>query len=1009
MLKLLLYIILSSLVFPLESYTQVPYTWQITDRDGLPSMEIYGLMQDSRGYMWIATDGGTCRYDGKELKLYEHSDRKGNATARIREDKNGNVWFKNFSGQLFYVDHQTDSLHLFEFPKELDKDIYFNYDFWNQSLIITTTHLYFFNLKTLEYQQKIFLGKSTRNNHLNVISDRKAWIFKPKREWWSYIDHNATFLCKTPTFGNQNTTKHTVKNYTKDSVLLLSENGKGVYLLNKKKPCHPTLDNLIAGEDFVVSKGFVDAKFNIWLATNKGLCLIERRNNQLLSPKIFFPEHFISYVTEDREGNIWFGTLGNGVFVMPSRKMFYYSQNESTLLSTPVNKLLAVNSKHIALGHDKGKLSYLNTETLENLEFQGDSENKVTAMYFDKQTQRLYFCARLISYLQLNDLSRVYSPNPTLAIAAHSLAVYKQHQLLVGFNNGIYSITLYPEIGKTVTPPGTYHPSILKKGHFIYHPFFRDSVYRIDFRIARTNAILANRYNDNEFWVAYVDSLFKYKDGIVSKVLDNNQAIVGLDIVQTDTSTIWVGTVGHGLLKIVDGEITQRWTTENGTLDNYCRALKVDGDWIWSATNKGVFGLNTQTEEIRIFNQLDGLGSEEIRDVDVVNGHVWLATPRGLIFFDKNLSSHNHIPPLIEITSIKINQKEQDLSTAQHSLFVNYDQNNFELSFRSTVFKSRGNFTYEYRLQEKHQAPRKWITQSSQVDFARFQDLQPGQYSFEVRAVNEDGISSLIPASIDFQIYPPFWQTWWFQLLIYSIVAIILVGIVTLRYRIIQRRERIRHTINQLRTQALQSQMNPHFVFNAMSTIQSFWLHKQPKTALSYHSKFARLMRLIFEYSQETSIPLAEEIKFLKLYIKLEQVRMDQEVELVFDVDPVLLEDEIHIPPLLLQPIIENAFKHGLLHQEGKKKLSIHIKQQDVYLYCYITDNGIGRKASHEINRWKDSKKRKNSTLIIKERLKILHQSIEHKTPKQFFKIIDLQSDQNNVLGTRIELLIPIV
>jgi len=204
--------------------------------------------------------------------------------------------------------------------------------------------------------------------------------------------------------------------------------------------------------------------------------------------------------------------------------------------------------------------------------------------------------------------------------------------------------------------------------------------------------------------------------------------------------------------------------------------------------------------------------------------------------------------------------------------------------------------------------------------------------------------------------------------------------------------------------------MNPHFIFNTLNSIQHFLVSNDQQSSLTYLSRFARLIRLIFQYSKERWIHLEEEIEFLELYLQLEELRFENKIKTHFEVDEELKRsaDDWVIPPLLIQPLIENAFKHGLMHVEQGGQLKISFRQENTCLKCAIEDNGVGReKAQAYDDQWKIKEHRSSALEIIRQRLETFNQVVGTKEGRgkiNDLKLTDLRDDQGNSTGTLIEL-----
>jgi LytS/YehU family sensor histidine kinase len=185
--------------------------------------------------------------------------------------------------------------------------------------------------------------------------------------------------------------------------------------------------------------------------------------------------------------------------------------------------------------------------------------------------------------------------------------------------------------------------------------------------------------------------------------------------------------------------------------------------------------------------------------------------------------------------------------------------------------------------------------------------------------------------------------------------------------------ERIENELAKSKLETLQAQMNPHFAYNALTSIQKFILKKDNKTANKYLVKFARLMRLFLESSKESFVSLEREIELLQLYIEMEQLRFKDKFEVVYAIDPNVNILEIPIPSMLLQIFVENAINHGLVYKEGKGQLKFAVEQHKNEVWCIVEDDGIGRKKAQEIKKQTTGAYKSLGMKISRERVKYLN------------------------------------
>jgi Histidine kinase len=238
-------------------------------------------------------------------------------------------------------------------------------------------------------------------------------------------------------------------------------------------------------------------------------------------------------------------------------------------------------------------------------------------------------------------------------------------------------------------------------------------------------------------------------------------------------------------------------------------------------------------------------------------------------------------------------------------------------------------------------------------------------------------------------------------LLIFIIVLIIAI----FSYLLQQRKIKSKQRISELMAQNLRQQMNPHFVFNTLNSIQYYLFQNDKKSSNIYLSKFAHLLRLVIDNSEKHFVSLNDEIQALELYLELEKLRFKEKISYIININNLNNIRSIGIPPMLIQPYVENAIIHGLMPSDKKGEIKIELKLNTEILYCSIQDNGIGRKKSEELKKSKNKNHQSLGTKITENRIKLL--SAIHKDNLQI-KFNDLTDDEGNNIGTKVDLNIPV-
>ncbi len=458
---------------------------------------------------------------------------------------------------------------------------------------------------------------------------------------------------------------------------------------------------------------------------------------------------------------------------------------------------------------------------------------------------------------------------------------------------------------------------------------------------------------------------------------------------------LWIGMAAGGLLCYPLGMADQSTSIRYlGDEDVSCLFEDEAGTlWIGSK-EKGAFSFEQSlTDDYRSPNVFSNSDSTQTTTEAIRLGY----DPIGSITGQSSNLERDTSPPDVFVTGLRI--KGQDTALLSDYI-LNYDMNFFEFSFIGfSEFQEL--FQYRYRM---HGVDEDWVLTSRNL--AQYTALSPGEYRFEVQAINKSGLWSSSSTPITFRIRPPVWERVWFRALITIIILLFSALVIIYWTRVQRRREKRRMELNRkiskMELRALRSQMNPHFLFNTLSSIQHFITVNKSKEAIQYLSKFARLMRTILENSKKSEIPLRSELEALDLYLLLESFRFKEKFNYEIVIEDELDQDYDHTPPLLIQPYVENAIVHGMMHKREKGNIFVHLKREEDMLLCVVEDDGVGREKALE---FKKGKHESSGLSITKERLEIINST---RKSNLSVKIIDLKDDEGNATGTRVEIHIPL-
>lgn len=486
-------------------------------------------------------------------------------------------------------------------------------------------------------------------------------------------------------------------------------------------------------------------------------------------------------------------------------------------------------------------------------------------------------------------------------------------------------------------------------------------------------------------------------------------------MIQDKKENIWIATEGNGILqcrfnKNNQPELIKQFTEADGlNAMNYITLLADKENNIWAGSSKGISFIGQSGKyngRVLNFEQPDGFirpGYSNMALYQDNNAQIWVTTTFGIASFAPADLITGASVPIMHITGVNELKSKISFSYTGGKHNFPWNQNSLSFGFTALNYAEQEGMQYYYKLDGMDT---NWVnTQGTRT--ISFANLAPGSYNFRVKAINNKGRWSKKEAIYSFTIKPPFWKTWWFRLL--SVAALIAAVIFYYRRRIglIKSKAAIKQQMTELEVKALRAQMNPHFIFNAMNSIQQFTLKNDIDHANLYISRFSALLRKVLHSSSENFITLEEEIEQLRLYLDIEKLRLGSDFNYHISVDEEIETDALHIPGMLVQPFVENALKHGLPLREGSKQLSINCKLfPEEKLQIRITDNGIGRKKAQEIKAQQEKllKQESKGISLAEERVKLLYKN----EGAGIITIKDLY-ENGNAAGTEVVLTIPLV
>jgi ligand-binding sensor domain-containing protein len=956
-----------------------PVFKQFTVDEGLPSNEVYHVIQDSIGYIWLATANGVSRFDGYSFKNYgiEHGLVE-TTTHEIYIDYKGRYWFVSNSGRLAYLEDGV--IKPFRYNYRINDYVAksrgtVKKSFYVDSLDYVSVSLKSYGRLVISPEgvvKEILPGKLGVNTIVDHMKTGEALIsnsVKSSNNEIAFITESDTFYYSTNDLQaiNRSIFHITSVNKEKDKYILAVK-GK-LYNIEKGRIGNPKS----FGTEIIWLS--IDNDNNLWVAPFEGGVYrfkkgdFTNENRQLLLDDIV-----ITSVIKDFEGGYWFSSLSHGLFYCPNIETLVYNKDVG-LISERISTVFA-NKLGILFGDDLGNFAIINNGEKKNYtsEIPNAKGAPIRFIGIDSTSNTTWIGSSSYLHELTNGKFKTFYLNKTLG--------------------GSYPRQMTPTKDGNYWIASSWGIRLFNGKEFVYNSResneFAGLVYTV--------------YTDstNTVWMGTANGIWQYYQKNFNYLGENNKLLSHPtnEIEEGPNNTILMATRGGGLV-VLFGEKIFSISQKEGLSSNFIQKIFVDQSGVWLATNNGINWIKGNLlgdYSIQVINISLGLPTNDINNIFIRGNEVFAATSKGLAIFDKRFITHNETKPNVKITHFKVNSEDMPLS--QSLTILSHDQNIISFEFVGLAFKNMGKLNYRYRLIGLDSV---WVnTKSTNSNYA---GLKNGKYRFEVQAQNSDnlwGESNIV----SFEITPPFWQTTWFTILSTIVFSLAIYLVFRLRIVSLRKRNELINNVNVYKQQSLRQQMNPHFIFNTLNSIQLYILEKDHISSHKYLTKFAKLMRLILDNSQQTTIPLKDEIDALKLYLELESIRLSGKFEYFVNVeDSELL--SYRIPTLLIQPFVENAIWHGIMlkpNQDGWVK--IKISKYNGGVICSIEDNGVGRDAAQKIRNKQETERKSLGFKITAQRIDILNNLYKGNF---VIKYHDIKSTTGESLGTRVDIHIPIL
>ena len=933
---------------------------QYTTHEGLPIDNVYAAAQDGNGFIWFATDFGIARFDGYRFQVFNK--------------KNG--MNNNAVTDITYAG--GDSLVFFSYPTTIQS---IHYD----GRINTIIQNAFISLQQLTRHNDEYYCLNRNEGNFGLLKNGVYKIiladsfFNAKGVVVNAIvslNEKGIAFCTTKGLYIKNNDQVTLYLADKDVDNVLFTTQKTLLAVSNNQVIEADADFIFHPLPYIFPKGFMTLHM---VSETDGTCwfrgldkwIYRLQNNKLeeMSSRLGLQNKVVNEFFTDQEQNLWFCTDGSGI-LFKKKSAFINYETQDGLVNNKIIKLYK-NKNDLFIGTSNG-LSIKREEII----------RPVKLPIIDvglKYVQRLLPISDADVGICINN-SFIFSKDPL----AYEFFIkqYKIENIAIKAFNGLFAweqskdnlwLTNGPNLVHLVNKKIASQFGLLKMGN-------RKVFDMISY--------------DNKIWVAANGGLFTVNDSnyIKQDVFGNKKSGQVFQFLIDKSNRLWIATESG--LFIYENDLYRQVVLGNTIGSNYCKSIVTDNDnKIWCATWDGIFvtdGVTTTN-----YNTTEGLLSKTTNCIlfDSSEDKLYIGSDNGLsVINKKDLTNPTYSGKIF------INGSYADTVDILNGSDLPTGQRNLSFYLSVPYFHGNTGLQYEYKLDNDA-----WTRAKSPAVF--ISGISSGKHKLYARARKNGQVFTKEDAVFSFTIPTPFYKTWWFWLLAALLLQFIIFRFIN-QYNKRAREKKLAVLQQQaeyasLKQQAFTSLMNPHFIFNALNSVQHYINQQDRQSANKYLSDFATLVRKSFETAQRSFVSLEEELETVRLYLQLEKMRFTDKFDYLITLSKDVEDDEWMLPSMVLQPFLENAILHGLMPLNSKGLITIDAMVKKDVLYITITDNGIGIEKSKIYRSGKEHKSR--GMHLIKERLQLL--SKLSKEPIEL--VITALNPAAENPGTKISIVIP--
>lgn len=986
--------------------------------NGLPSDRVLSVAQDKRGFMWFGTNDGLCRFDGYDFKVFYH---RPNQKSTISSDNifyletsdDGLLWVGNYEAGLDKFDTNTGEVieHFNELNGLPDNRITYLFNDKTHQLLWIGVHQNMFCWYDFRRKKIIIPKILPKNKQTSAIPNKNSIHFvAPSKhnsdEYW-IASNDGLFLYNLKNF------QYEYFKFPENETSTLQNRMRSIIVENDSTLC-------------IGSRGGGILEFNYRAKSWKNYKYSANKS-----------ENLIIQILPKSATEFWLATWDNslGVFNTQTKKFAFYKNNSAeahSILPLTVNRIFYDSDKNLwacmasGISQMSQSFQYFPVITLpkpqiassaiifEPMSFADDANNIYIGasaadglLILNKKTKKVSLKRPkgLKSDESLTCVRTSIAPDGNVWVAAYNrLLVYNPTKDKIDFaqlpscvNEQFFHSVSFDKLGNIYL--GTRENGLIivdKKTNQCLH-------------FTKKEGLLHQRFlhelffdSKNQLWIT-TERGISVMNVSTRKIIQTFSQAEGFKVIYRITEdlngTVWVSTENRGVIGIDTKtlKIVRTIDKESGLPSNAIQHVSADkiGN-LWIATQQGLCQYNLQNHLITIYDKHNGLIDNHLQgSLNILNDGTLVQGFKGSFTnFDPSKILKKKTKRKVTISDFYIFDNEQPLASSK--LNLSYKQNFFGFTFTNLDFENGDKAKYAYKLDG---VDKNWMQLPPNKRTATYTNLEGGEYVLKFKESQSSNFEQIL-----IYIEPPFWQTWWFYTLCVLGVSALVYGFYRFKINQVKREEAIKTELNKQlansEMKALRSQMNPHFIFNSLNSIKYYILQNNSEIASKYLNQFSKLIRQILNNSQQDFISLADEVESLKLYLEMEVLRFGGKVKYEFIISENIDSEIITIPTMIIQPFIENAIWHGLMHKEkgGNVRILIHGIEEN-QLKIVVEDDGIGRQKAAELKSKSATKSKSLGLKITAERVRLLNQNYDLKMK---IEIEDLIDNQAIARGTRV-------